>query len=739
MSRARLVVSVLLPFAAGYYLSYLFRCINALIAGHLTAELGLGAADLGLLTSVYFLVFAAVVLPCGVLLDRYGPRLIDSALLLLAASGSLVFAVADGVATLLVGRALIGLGVAVGLMAGLKAIVLWFPPERVALANGVYIMLGALGALSATGPAEAVVQALGWRGLFAALAVASAAVALLILLVVPERKPAQPVAASPRIGFLAIYLDPRSLRIAPLAALGVGMSFSLQGLWAAPWLTDVAGLDRGAVVEHLTLMAAALAASALLLGAAAERLRRAGMPTELFLACTLALSMTAQLALLLGLPVSSYLLFSIVAAAGATTVLSFAALAQYFPKEVSGRANAALGVLNMGTAFGLQCLSGFIIALWPADGGRYPAEAHQAAMAAGLALQLLALGVFCAPRRRPRSTPMAVAVARALGYDMATIPPASVARAAAWAQHARLLRTWATGWRLAACATTIVCVVLSALLSMAVDRAGAVLYVAVVGHVAKLPAGGSPSDMTETAVPPVVQAAVFSAPTLRAFGHSRIDDGTTERLTAFALDIGASLAAWAATAPAPVPTATVSGLLLILTMLTAILVVADRRTDARSRRARARLDLASGPLPPHQALVIDRLLDAPAAVTSRARLPARAKIAIEMGPIPLAQSGRSRRAGRRARRRPPRTARVRSGASGRGASVPRRRSSASSPGIGWQPPAPFAQADDNLVVRDDLGYPVPIAAGELDAIETYLDPVLRDLLVYASAQRKDDG
>ena len=85
MSQARLIVSVLLPFAAGYYLSYLFRSINALIAGHLTTELGLGAADLGLLTSVYFLVFAAVVLPCGVLLDRYGPRLIDSALLLLAA------------------------------------------------------------------------------------------------------------------------------------------------------------------------------------------------------------------------------------------------------------------------------------------------------------------------------------------------------------------------------------------------------------------------------------------------------------------------------------------------------------------------------------------------------------------------------------------------------------------------------------------------------------------------------
>jgi predicted MFS family arabinose efflux permease len=296
----------------------------------------LSAADLGLLTSMYFLVFAAVVLPCGALLDRYGPRLIDSGLLLLAAAGSLLFAVADGMPTLLVGRALIGLGVAVGLMAGLKAIVLWFPPERVALANGVYIMLGALGALSATGPAEAVVQALGWRGLFAALAVASAVVALLILLVVPERKPGIPAAGAPRIGLLAIYLDPRFLRIAPLAALGVGASFSLQALWAAPWLGDVAGLDRPAVVEHLTLMAAALAASALLLGAVAERLRRAGIPTEVILAATLALSMTAQLALLLGLPVPSHVLFAVVAAAGAATVLSFAVLAQYFPKEGVG-------------------------------------------------------------------------------------------------------------------------------------------------------------------------------------------------------------------------------------------------------------------------------------------------------------------------------------------------------------------------------------------------------------------
>jgi MFS family permease len=509
MSRARLVLCVLVPFAAGYYLSFLFRSINAVIAGNLSAELGLTAADLGLLTSAYFLVFSLVVLPCGVLLDRYGARLVDSGLLVLAAAGSLVFALADGVWTLMLGRALIGLGVAVGLMAGLKAIVVWFPPERVALANGWYIMLGALGALSATGPAELVVQGVGWRGLFAMLAAATAAVALLILLIVPEKDQVQAAGASPKIGFLAIFGDPRFLRIAPLAAIGIGTSFSLQGLWAAPWLTDVAGLDRSTVVEHLTLMAAVLAASALLLGALAERLRRAGISTETFLAGTLVLSMAAQLVLLLHLPLSSHLLFAIIAAAGATNVLSFAILARYFPKEVAGRANAALGVLNMGSAFALQCLSGLIIAQWPSTDGHYPAQAHQAAMAAGLGLQLMGLAAFLAPKRRSRPMPMGLAVARVLGVDpsIATAVPAPYAAAlSAWRQHALHTRRQATAWRLAAVASMALCVSLGGALSLALVRPAVALHVV---------RGDAPSRTPSDAVSPVMTATTSLPPWLQ--------------------------------------------------------------------------------------------------------------------------------------------------------------------------------------------------------------------------------
>ena len=240
MSPARLTACVMLPFAAGYFLSYLFRTINAVIANDLAADLNLGAADLGFLTSIYFLIFAAVQLPFGALLDRHGPKMIQSTLLLLASAGSLVFALADGLASLVIGRGLLALGVALALMAGFKAIVVWFPPGRVVLANGWLVMLGALGAVSATAPAEILVRSIGWRGLFAVLAGLSALAALLVLIAVPDQTLEQPRQTNAPPGNLwAAYRDRRFWRIAPLSAVGVGSSWSLQGLWAAPWLRDV--------------------------------------------------------------------------------------------------------------------------------------------------------------------------------------------------------------------------------------------------------------------------------------------------------------------------------------------------------------------------------------------------------------------------------------------------------------------------------------------------------------------
>ena len=207
----RLIFRVFLPFTAAFFLSYLFRTINALISSELSSELALDAADLGFLTSVYFLTFAALQLPVGIWLDRYGPRRVQGALLLFAAAGAMLFSLSKGFAALVLGRALIGLGVAAAFTGGLKAIVLWFPKDRIGVMNGWMVMLGALGALSATSPAELLLDwSGGWRGLFAILAAVTVASALTIWIVVPEAKSAKPSSNEHApISLKIIYSDPR--------------------------------------------------------------------------------------------------------------------------------------------------------------------------------------------------------------------------------------------------------------------------------------------------------------------------------------------------------------------------------------------------------------------------------------------------------------------------------------------------------------------------------------------------
>jgi MFS family permease len=398
VEKRSLILCVFLPFVVGYYIAFLFRTINAVMAAPLMTELGLGADDLGLLASVYFLTFAAAQIPIGILLDRYGPRRVQSVLLVIAAIGSTLFAVSDHFLMLLVGRALIGLGVASAMTAGLKALVLWFPGDRVPLLNGLMVMLGALGAVTATLPADLLLDWIGWRELFGLFAALTAASAVMIYLIVPEAAAVASGAVS--VGLRKVYADPRFWRLAPLSATCIGTAWALQGLWAAQWLKDVEGFDRTDVVFHLFAMAVALSLGAILLGVTADRLRRRGVGPEVLLGLVAAVFIATQFALILRLPIPSYLLWAVVAGVGAATVLSFAILAEYFPKQLAGRANGALNLFHIAAAFAVQYATGVVLQHWTPQAGHYPEIAYQTAFALNLAFQVVAWIWFMFPRVR---------------------------------------------------------------------------------------------------------------------------------------------------------------------------------------------------------------------------------------------------------------------------------------------------------------------------------------------------
>src|SRR5512145_2623355 len=164
---------VVLPFLAGYYLSYVLRAVNAVLGPPLASEFGISAAGLGLLTGVYFFSFGLFQIPLGVLLDRFGPRRVNAALLVLAGVGAMLFARAASFDDLLLARALIGLGVSACLMACMQAFILWFPPQRLSTMIAAAYSMGGLGALTASAPVEFALRYYGWREMFVALGAAA--------------------------------------------------------------------------------------------------------------------------------------------------------------------------------------------------------------------------------------------------------------------------------------------------------------------------------------------------------------------------------------------------------------------------------------------------------------------------------------------------------------------------------------------------------------------------------------
>lgn len=387
------VLRLFLPFAAGYYLSFLLRNVNAVIAPDLTRELGLSAADLGLLTSAYFLTFASFQLPLGILLDRYGPRRVQTALLLIASAGSIAFAFGGGLAELAAARALIGLGVSACLMSSFKVLAVWYPPERLPSLNAAIMVAGGLGALTATTPLVLAVDRFGWRGLFIGLGLAAAAAAAAVFST-PEKKGA--LAGGSLRDQLAALGDIVRSRVfwsyAPMTASGLGGFIALQGLWAVPWLMAVVGETRESAAAYMLATTVAMVCGWLATAVLVEPLRRRGVsPGRLMASCNGAGILI--MVLLWSETVGGRAAWFVLGAVFAIGNLAYAEITARFPGALAGRVNTTLNLFTFMGAFAVQSGYGLMLDAAIARGWSL-AEGHRAAFGLLIALQALGFGWY---------------------------------------------------------------------------------------------------------------------------------------------------------------------------------------------------------------------------------------------------------------------------------------------------------------------------------------------------------
>jgi MFS family permease len=380
MSQGKAII-IFVVFAFAYFFSTLIRAVTATLAPTLVQEFSLNARDLGLLAGGYFLGFAAVQLPLGQWLDRFGPKKVVLSFLTIAVLGCVAFSMVSGFSGLVVARMLCGVGVGACLMAPLTGYRRWYAPTNQMRANSWMLMVGALGMVASTLPVQWLLPYVGWRTLFLGLGGLVVLAMLLMVWQIPAWEaaavPSTGATADPTVeqvppGYAQVWSNPYFRRLAPLGFFNYGGMVALQTLWAAPWMVRVGGYSALQAATGLFWINVAMLVVFWLWGLANPWLARKGFTADRLMVWGVPLSVV-MLAILVGAGdaypaiVAAILLMYCVA----STVCAFAqpAVALAFPTALAGRALSAYNLVIFCGVFAVQwgvglLVDGFLALQW---------------------------------------------------------------------------------------------------------------------------------------------------------------------------------------------------------------------------------------------------------------------------------------------------------------------------------------------------------------------------------------
>jgi MFS family permease len=419
-------ILVFLAFAFAYFMSTLIRAITATLSPTLTSELGLQARDLGLLAGGYFFGFAAMQLPLGKWLDRFGPKKVIICFLSVAVLGCLAFATATSFTSLLVARVFCGAGVSACLMAPLTGYRRWLAPESQTRANSWMLMTGSLGMVASTLPVQWLMPMWGWRGIFIALPAMLVIAILVIFILVPawktEHAATHAVAQTPPVtdySYKAVWANAYVRSLIPMGFFFYGGQIALQTLWVSPWMIKVAGYTALEAATALFYINVVMLFTFWLWGSlnpwlvrrkiSSDKLMIFGLPSSFIVLAIIIIAAKAVnttnndifMSFFNGLNMNAGVLWAVYFVACSFMALSQPAIAMAFPAELAGRALSAFNLVLFAGVFVMQWGIGLLIDGFKALGWQEVA-AFQGAFAVFLVCCVASYGYFIFAR--PKST-----------------------------------------------------------------------------------------------------------------------------------------------------------------------------------------------------------------------------------------------------------------------------------------------------------------------------------------------
>ncbi|MDQ1130526.1 nitrate/nitrite transporter [Microbacterium sp. SORGH_AS_0888] len=380
-----------------YLLAIIGRSSLAGLGTDVAVRFDADSSTLALFATLQLAVYGGMQIPAGLLLDRFGSRVVLTTGMLVMAAGSLWLAFAPDAASAILARILTGAGDAMVFPSVLRLLTLWFPVRRVPLLQQVTAQVGQLGQILSVAVLAAAVHSVSWAGGFCALGAVFVVFAVIDVLSVRERRilPARPGAAR-RTGQLALLraaLAEPGTRLAfwvhfvtPFA----GTAFAL--LWGVPFLVHGEGFSSADASLMVTVFVLAGAVFAPLMGTLSG-----SYPRRRALVATV--SVIAQAVVLAGIlltpgPAPFWLIIVwmvVLSSGGAASMIAFDVTRRFNPVA---RLSTATGIVNMGgfiAALIAVYLIGLVLDLQGADPASYTLDELRLAWASVFVLWAVGL------------------------------------------------------------------------------------------------------------------------------------------------------------------------------------------------------------------------------------------------------------------------------------------------------------------------------------------------------------
>ena len=367
-----------------FILSMFYRVSNAVIAPNLVQDLGLNAETLGILGGAYFYSFALLQIPMGPMLDRIGPRTVVTLFPLIGALGAFLFAFGETFVTALLGRILIGAGMASVLMGAMKVFLSQFPPEKFATLVGFILSIGTLGNIVATSPLAYLTSTIGWRMTFILVGGMTILLALLAFWVLGGEKKKEEDSISVSPSAMGIFQSLRLIlgslafwQFGVLAFFRYGTFVGLQGLWLGPYLIHNREYSPVQAGNVLILLAIGTIVGGPIAGQLSDRIFNSGKVVALGGMSLYGLSLFPLIGVFeIPGPLWYGFLFFFIGFFNSFGMVIYSHAKDLFPITISGTVMTLVNFFAMAGAAIYMPAMGKIIESFPRNNHSYPSEAY---------------------------------------------------------------------------------------------------------------------------------------------------------------------------------------------------------------------------------------------------------------------------------------------------------------------------------------------------------------------------